>query len=247
MRKHLVRFFMLISTIGLLTGCFNVKVPYYTVEFYAQDQLIKSEVVKRSHFATYPDAPEVRGYSFEGWDRERLPVRSDLKVNALYELIHYQITYVNYGEPVDNPNTYTVLDEIVFNNPTTGDFVFLGWFLDGVKVEKIEKGTIGDLTLVAVYDEVNYMVREDKEALIDDYKDILSGNVEALDALPLVGTVYQSKITWQSNSTGVYVNPFTGEVTITKGEQIQEIILYAIIEKDNYVELCEFRFNILSN
>lgn len=98
-----------------------------------------------------------------------------------------------------------------------------------------------------MYDEQIKKVYQDKVALEDEYRDILNGSIEWLDPLPLVGKINQSKITWQSNTTGCFVNPETGEVIITKSNIVQEVILFAIIEHDDYVEICEFRFTIPAN
>jgi len=249
MRKKLLFSLIIFLNLSFLAGCtfFKVEITYYTVRFYADENLIKIEPVRSGYYATYPEAPEVRGYSFIGWDREPEPVLSNLSINAIYEINHYQITYINDGNPVDNPTTYTVLDEVVLNNPTKEGISFLGWFQNGQKIEKIEKGTIGDLTLIAMYDVQTTDVYYDKLALEDDYQDILSGIVNQLDPLPLVGKKNQSKIIWQADSTAVSVNPETGEVTITKGDFACDVILYAIVEKGNYIELCKFRFTIPSS
>lgn len=249
MRKKILFTFMIFLTFIFLTGCafFSEKITYYTVRFYANETLIKTESVRSGYYATYPEAPEVRGYTFKGWDVEPVPVLSSLQIHALYEINHYTITYVNDGNPVDNPTSYTVLDEFVLNNPTKDGIAFLGWLLDGQKVEKIEKGTIGDLTLIALFDIQSTDVFQDKTALENEYQDLLSGIVERLDPLPVIGINKQSKITWQSDSTAVSVDPDSGAVTITKGDFANEVVLYAIVEKDNFVELCMFRFTIPAN
>lgn len=244
--KKIINSWIIITVIIILSGCnfFKVHVTYFTVNFYANDILIKTEQVKRSEFVTYPEAPEVPGYTFIEWNQDQLPIRSNVRIDAIYEINHYQITYINDGEEVANPTSYTILDEFVLNNPTKEGFLFVGWFMDDIKYEKIEKGTFEDLTLVAVYDDYYHQVYEDKLVLESIYKDILTETVDQLDPLPLVGNNNQSKITWQSNTTGFSVNPETGEVTITNTTFDQEVTLYAIIEKDNCVELCEFRFTI---
>ena len=66
--------------------------------------------------------------------------------------------------------TYTIEDEFVLSNPTAS-ITFIGWYLDhdatSVKVEKIEKGSTGDIILYAkwedivvpdVYSKVNYVL-----------------------------------------------------------------------------------------
>ena len=224
------------------TGC--DKSRSYTVEFYANDALVEKKTVKKGETVTYPEAPELRGYTFKGWDTEPAPVQGNLRINALYEIIRYRITYINDGSPADNPETYTVLDEVILKNPEKEGYAFIGWFLDGEKIVKIERGTVGDLTLTAMYEETLTMVEQDREELLEDYGDVLKGTVSVIDRLPLAGKVNQSKITWQSNSTAVSVNPETGEVTITRSAFPQEVTLYALIVKGNTAEMCLFHFTV---
>lgn len=40
-------------------------------------------------------------------------------------------------------------EDITLNNPTRDGYVFLGWYNGDTKVEKIVKGSTGNLTLVA--------------------------------------------------------------------------------------------------
>ncbi len=50
----------------------------------------------------------------------------------------------------NNPTTYTIsTNTIVLQNPTCDGYTFLGWYLNDVQVTSIEKGTTGNLILVA--------------------------------------------------------------------------------------------------
>lgn len=43
-------------------------------------------------------------------------------------------------------------DEFILNNPTKNGYNFLGWYVNDVKIEKIEKGSTGNLTLLAKWE-----------------------------------------------------------------------------------------------
>jgi uncharacterized repeat protein (TIGR02543 family) len=94
---------------------------------------------------------------------QRFPI-FDLKFYAKWEPITYQIRYeLNGGENHEsNPKTYTVNDEIDLFNPSKEGWVFDGWYdnmeLKGPNLQKIEKGTLNNLTLYA---------RWSKEAYVD--------------------------------------------------------------------------------
>ena len=63
----------------------------------------------------------------------------------------YNITYdLNGGtNNVNNPNTYQVGNTYVLQDPTKGTVEFLGWYLNGKRVDKLPLGLSGDITLVA--------------------------------------------------------------------------------------------------
>ena len=107
-------------------------------------------------------APVKRGYTFLGWyDGETKVVQiekgnfGEKRFTAKWEVVVYSINYtVDYGENNENNElTYTVNDEVEFFDPyyINGDFV--KWQdINGNKITKIEKGSIGDVSITAVYD-----------------------------------------------------------------------------------------------
>ena len=107
-------------------------------------------------------APVKRGYTFLGWyDGETKVVQiekgnfGEKRFTAKWEVVVYGINYtVDYGENNENNElTYTVNDEVEFFDPyyINGDFV--KWQdINGNKITKIEKGSIGNVSIAAVYD-----------------------------------------------------------------------------------------------
>lgn len=80
---------------------------------------------------------------------------ADVTVSADYEVISYGITYhLNGGvNASENPNTYTVEDEVVLQTPTKEGASFLGWTYEGVtepvKKVVIPAGSIGNKSFTA--------------------------------------------------------------------------------------------------
>jgi len=110
-----------------------------------------------------------QGYKFIGWSLngtlvDEVTMDSDKKLKAKFEIIEYSITYdLNNGTlKAQNPLKYTVEDKIVFNEPTKEGYKFIGWYLNdqvlNTKVTTIEKGSIGDLSLKAIYEIKTYTV-----------------------------------------------------------------------------------------
>ena len=77
----------------------NVEAQYeintFTVTFVGFDDVeIDKKTVNWNEAAEAPEAPEVEGYKFTGWDKEFNHVTEDLTVKATYELAVYQVTLV---------------------------------------------------------------------------------------------------------------------------------------------------------
>ena len=117
--------------------------PIYDVQVYKvtflgfNDTELKVENVEYGKNATAPDAPEVEGYTFTGWDKAFDNVTSDLTVKAKYEINHYALTLVaghgtiaitdESGEHSLNPDM--VMHGTIVKLIVTADdgYLFKGW------------------------------------------------------------------------------------------------------------------------
>jgi uncharacterized repeat protein (TIGR02543 family) len=123
----------------------------------------KTFTIESEHIALA--SPTKKGYNFMGWytssslsDETSITAiakgsTEDVNLYAKWEIITYTITYnVGLGEnDSSNPKTYTVEDEIALANATRDGYAFTGWKGDGGVVDKISKGTVGNLTLTAMW------------------------------------------------------------------------------------------------
>ena len=107
-------------------------------------------------------APVKRGYTFLGWyDGETKVVQiekgnfGEKRFTAKWEATLYNITY-NLGSgtnSTNNPLTYTFEEKVNFFDPYYINGDFIEWQDEnGNKITKIEKGSIGDVSITAVYD-----------------------------------------------------------------------------------------------
>lgn len=124
--------------------------------------------VQYDHNYSLP-CPTRLGYTFLGWYSDgykysssgKWTIEGDKSFIAMWEINNYSITYIlNDGiNDKDNPETYTVEDEIIFKDATREGYTFLGWFNnDGSRLNKIEKGNIGNVTLNAKWNDGNAYV-----------------------------------------------------------------------------------------
>ena len=99
------------------------------------------------------------GYTFDGWyDGTTLvsnngiwKYTSDKILVAHWSIIHYQINYnLNNGiNNANNPSSYTVLDEIIFREPSRAGYTFSGWYCENNQITYIGLGSTGEKTLTA--------------------------------------------------------------------------------------------------
>lgn len=99
-------------------------------------------------------APTRAGYEFVSWDKNIEKGTTGVQtITASWSIITYEIDYdLNDADSVSkatnsglNPATYTVEDEIAFENPTRPYYEFVEWS------KNISKGSVGNQNIVAVW------------------------------------------------------------------------------------------------
>lgn len=123
--------------------------PIYTVAFNENGGTeVQTQQVEEDGFATEPTSERV-GYTFDKWNWNfGNAITDNTTVTASWNAIPYNITYdLNGGEnPVDNPATYTIEDEIVLSAPVKVGYT--GTWSNG---GQIAKGSTGNKHFVATY------------------------------------------------------------------------------------------------
>ncbi len=139
----------------------NIKISFET---FGGDRLEDLTFDAHNHMPSLPKARK-DGYYFEGWfaDKEYTQpikklneIKKSTRLYAKFTLREYTILYHYVADcnPVDNPESYTVLsDDIVLATPSRTGFLFLGWYANdryvGEAVSVIKKGAVGNLNLYA--------------------------------------------------------------------------------------------------
>lgn len=128
-------------------------------------------------------------------------------------------------------NTYTVNDEVILLTPTKEGCVFLGWFLNGEKIEKISKGTIGNLVLEAKWynpnAELDIDYQLDGGVLPEDAptKFVAKDGLVTLPTPIKVGYMFKG---WYEDIE------CTKEVTNIASGRSEGVVLYALWELETY-------------
>lgn len=115
--------------------------------------------------------PSKIGYEFAGWlneDTQQIYEEitlekgstGDLSLIAQWTIINYSINY-EYGcwvGELENPTTYTVEDEIILQIPVNSSVEFLGWYNGDANIAEINKGSTGNLNLIANWNLDNNLI-----------------------------------------------------------------------------------------
>jgi hypothetical protein len=105
--------------------------------------------------AVAPTVTPDDGYTFTGWSCGFSEVTGDLTVTAQYAAIPYAIAYTGLmGATNPNPATYTVEDQVAFENPGA----VYGWVFTGWEPERIAPGTTGDVEVSAKWERAKFNV-----------------------------------------------------------------------------------------
>ncbi len=116
------------------------------------------------------------GYTFLGWYQGEEKVEAiaagtlgDVELEAKWQINEYTIAFTGYDGAefeagYEFPAKYTVeSDEIVFANPTKFGYKFLGWYAGEEKVEKIAKGSTGNVEVEAKWEAISYGIKYETE------------------------------------------------------------------------------------
>ena len=138
---------------------------------------------------------------------------------AVWEIVTYNI---NYDLVVPgNPSTYNVeTATITLNKPEKLGYKFLGWYNGQTKVETIEKGSTGDISLVANWQVVDYSITYN----LNDG----TNNVANKDSYTIVANIIfaEPKKTGYTFGGWYLDSSFTTSITSTKG-YAKNLVLYA--------------------
>lgn len=99
----------------------------YTVKFVADGIPIREEKVKYGEKVDAPNAPEVKGKTFERWDGTAEYVTENVTITAIYKLNPYTITFVLGNGEADVVLTQDYGTAITAPTPKMSGHTFAGW------------------------------------------------------------------------------------------------------------------------
>ena len=143
------------------------------------------------------------GYVFIGWslssngeilykDESYVNVKvGGLTLYAIFEEATYKINYnLAGGKVTNNPTTYTISSDYVFNKPTKEGYKFVGFYTEDGKLVESTLGLSGNLYLTAKYEAITYNITYTSDLSIDTNllpKVYSKDNVVTFDSLTKLG------------------------------------------------------------
>lgn len=169
-------------------------------------------------------SPQKTGYTFDGWydqSGNKITVLDsslaghDLVLTAKYTAITYSITYYLNGgtNAAENPDTYTIEDQIELADATKTDRDLVGWYASedftGAPITTIEKGTTGDIVLYAkwkVADSYSFDVGEEGIGALSNWINETINNLEPGETIPIAISGYASTVDLHTISNAITTN-----------------------------------------
>lgn len=147
----------------------------YTVIFKADGTVISTVSVDYNMGVSAPIAPVKEGYTFIKWDQDYSSVKSNMEINAVYEINKYTVTFKSGDDVLDTQTVNHGSSANMPSEPVKSGYRFLNWDKDFSIISS-------DLVVNAVFEEAIYTVR------FLDYNGVIIGSfkVNYLDPLPLV-------------------------------------------------------------
>ena len=233
-----------------LTAAYTAK--EYTVTFNPNGGSVTTSDKKVTYDSVYGDLPVPTrvGYTFDGWfteqeDGTQIMANSTVEITgnqtlfAHWTAIKYKIIY-NPGTGTnnpENPSVYTYESAFEFKDPTAPEgYTFVCWLnaANNEKISGITKGRTGDLTLIARYSPITYIVTFEVNgngATVDPLKkDVTFGSVYGELPVPTRnGYTFVGWFTQQEGGTQITAN---NTVAITENQTLfaqWDVIEYTIV------------------
>ena len=261
-KRFLCLALILVVSVVALAACGEdpvVEPKQYTVTFdSAGGSSVSAISVPENDKAIEPQAPEKTGYTFLGWYNGSAaysfdtPVTANLTLTAKWEKTTYTVTFMDGSTKLDMElSSYDVeSDDITLAPGAKEHYNFLGWYKDAAfkeNIQKIEKGSVGNLTLYAQFKVKNYGINYHLYDGINSDGNPSSYNIES--DFPVIISEPSKEgfafVGWytDANYTGEPVSEITelvGDVTLyAKWEELPPVESYSItyMDGENVLEL----------
>ena len=144
----------IVSDLDLVATYKAKPITVYEVKFYANGQLIDTQIVEANQTAKEPSVIALEGKKFSGWDNDvTAPITKETTFTAQFETITFTVKFVDYNKDVLSEQTINYNESAVEpQNPTREGYDFSGW-------DKAFTNVKEDLVITAQYDVLSYVAK----------------------------------------------------------------------------------------
>lgn len=188
---------LILILVGICT-IFSTTYAYSLTKVINTHELTSSVLAESDVRVRYND---IKGYTFNGWEAEgiiltgnnykditfKMP-ENDVTLEAKLTLTNYEISYELNGGTADNQTSYTINDMIVLNEPTKGEYIFLGWTGSNGSIPQknviISKGNSGNKFYIANWKSKVYEIevtQTGKGTITSEMTTLLRNNVNIFE------------------------------------------------------------------
>lgn len=142
----------IVSELNLVATYKEKPVSVYEVKFYANGNLIDTQIVEANDTAKEPSVIALEGQKFVGWDKDiAAPITENTEFNAQFETITFTVKFVDYNQNVLNEQTVNYSESALApQEPSRVGYEFIGW-------DKSFDSVFEDLTITAQYSALSYV------------------------------------------------------------------------------------------
>ena len=190
------------------------RIRTFTVNFIADSiDFVKSVTVDYGSDAEAPTTGyEREGYEFKGWDKDFTNVKTNLDVNAIYEIITYIVTFVDENDNEVATDEYTVEDQEIVLPEVPEKAGYTGAW------EEFDLSKLGDIVVKALYEVNEYTV-----TFVDENENVVATETYTIEdqeiEIPAVPEKAGYTGEWEdfdlSKLGDIVVNPIYTEVPAT--------------------------------
>ena len=142
----------IVSDLILIATYKQKPVSVYQVQFYANGQLIDTQIVEANKTAKEPNVVSLEGKKFSGWDKDvTIAITEDTVFTAQFETITFSVKFVDYNQTLLNEQTINYGESAIApQDPTREGYEFIGW-------DKEFTSVLEDLTITAQYSVLSFV------------------------------------------------------------------------------------------
>ncbi len=156
--KTILTVLPLILFIFVLCGCDEEIIPVggekekYEVKFIVDGVIFETQIVEAGSDVKVSSEPKKEGYKFIGWDKDLTNITSDLEINAIFEVLKYEVKFLVDGVIFETQFVEVGSDVKASSEPKKEGYKFIGWDKDLTNITS-------DLEINAIFEVAKYEVK----------------------------------------------------------------------------------------